>query len=64
MKNLRTIFITLSMVSNFVLILATAAAFIYYTTDASLIFAAFALTALSVSNATLSLHFKAKDLDE
>lgn len=64
MKNLRTIFITLSMVSNFVLILATVAAFIYYTTDAALIFSAFTLTALSITNSVLSLHFRTRDLDD
>lgn len=55
---LRTLYIALSMVSNLALILATVASFVYYSTDAGIIVGGFALIALSVSNAVLSLHFK------
>lgn len=60
----RTIFIALSMISNLALILGTVAAFMFYTTDAGLILGGFMCIALSVSNATLSLHFKDVNKDK
>lgn len=60
----RNIFIALSMISNLALMLGSAAAFMFYTTDAGLILGGFMCIALSVSNATLSLHFRDTSKDE
>ena len=57
----RTIFIALSMLSNAVLVLGTVAAFLFYTIDSGLILGGFAAISLSISNATLSLHFRADE---
>ncbi len=62
--NFRTIFIALSMISNFALLAATAIAFFTYTLDSALIIGSFAFLALSISNATLSLHFRREDRDK
>jgi hypothetical protein len=59
--SLRTAFLTLSLVSNLALITATILAFVYYSTDAGIIVGAFCLTALAVSNAVMSLHFRELD---
>lgn len=59
--SLRTAYLALSVVSNIALVLATVAAFVYYTTDAGIVVGAFCLTSLAVSNSVLSLHFREID---
>ena len=61
---LRNIFIILSMISNAALIAATVIAFYTYTLDSALIIGSFAFLALSISNATLSLHFRRDNKDK
>lgn len=59
--SLRTAHLALSAVSNLALIVATVAAFVYYTTDAGIVVGAFCLTSLTISSAVLSLHFRELD---
>lgn len=56
---LRTAYVALSIISNIALIVATVAAFKYYSTDAGIIVGAFCMTSLTISSAVLSLHFRA-----
>lgn len=60
--SLRNAYLALSIVSNLALIVATVAAFVYYTTDAGIVVGAFCLTSIAISNSVLSLHFRA-DVD-
>lgn len=55
---LRTAYVALSIISNIALIVATVAAFKYYSTDAGIIVGAFCMTSLTISSAVLSLHFR------
>lgn len=62
--SLRKLYLGLSLFSNFLLIASTGIAWVVHSDDAGIIVGAFALTALSISNAVLSLHFRDEKDDE